>query len=57
MVVQGRELEERGVEGGKVGARMFTVGCSASEEGEWASGEATSGKERERVGNEGKRDG
>ena len=47
MVVQGGELEERGVGGGKVGARVFTAGCSVSEEGEWASGEGTSGKERE----------
>ena len=56
MVVQGGELEERGGEGGEVGARVVTMGCSVSEEGEGTRGEGAGRKERERVGNGGKCD-
>ena len=46
MVVQGGELEERGVVGGEVGARVVTMGCSVGEEGEGTRGEGAGGKER-----------
>ena len=38
MVVQRGELEDRGVVGGEVGARVVTVGCSVGEEGEGIRG-------------------